>query len=145
MTENVKRIGHIYILGISVNSEGKKDICILFPGNGLGCNGWFGWVAFLSCYYSYFKFVFIVIERGPRGNVHIGGVLEYRWTTPCEEGDIMRLYTVRGFLNEATSNHTLYPRLHSQIPRAYVYLTSFLSFFLRHAKEGAINAETLPC
>ena len=42
MTENVKGIGHIFILGISINSEGKKDICILFPGNGLGCNGLVG-------------------------------------------------------------------------------------------------------
>ena len=38
MTENVKRIGQ-EILGHMHKPRRKKDICILFPGNGCWCNG----------------------------------------------------------------------------------------------------------
>ena len=41
MTENVKGIGQIPG-GHKHKQRRKKDICILFPGNGFGCNGLVG-------------------------------------------------------------------------------------------------------
>lgn len=73
MTENVQGIGQIFNLGHKHKQRWKKDICILFPGNGFGCNGLVGWVAFLNCYYSRSNIVFIVHRERPCGNVHIGG------------------------------------------------------------------------
>ena len=67
-TENVKGIGQIFYFGHKHKQAMEKDICILFPGNGFGCNriGWLVGIAFLNCYYSHSNFVFIVDrERGP--------------------------------------------------------------------------------